>query len=361
MAVAMDWLNSELSCPVCLELFTPPVLVLPCSHNFCKRCIQQTLLDQNQVLETRRFCCPVCRKRIRLRGRGIDRLKRNILLESISEKFRQEKANAKVNEQNHQLQICEKHEELLNLMCLDDDIPICVICKVFGEHSLHNVVRLADVYEERKNSFTKEIKSMYVRSESAEGNSTKIQKIKNDLIMSAEETKAMIEAVGGSMLTMIKLKMSAIKKQVDVECAEKCTHLYATLDALQAPQRLYMQMKTVLEQHSNQVQFLREDSKLRAEASDMLKENIPEKVQEAVTISLGQYLEELLKNVQIYMECPAQATNFLMKISEVYNTWRYGYSEKDALSYTHLDNMIYSFLAREVCLFQSGYSSTEER
>uniref|UniRef100_A0A8C4XH20 RING-type domain-containing protein n=1 Tax=Erpetoichthys calabaricus TaxID=27687 RepID=A0A8C4XH20_ERPCA len=62
ITMAMDWLNSELSCPVCLELFTPPVLVLPCSHNFCKRCIQQTLLDQNQALETRRFCCPICRK-----------------------------------------------------------------------------------------------------------------------------------------------------------------------------------------------------------------------------------------------------------------------------------------------------------
>uniref|UniRef100_A0A8C9FQR8 RING-type domain-containing protein n=1 Tax=Pavo cristatus TaxID=9049 RepID=A0A8C9FQR8_PAVCR len=31
-------LQDELTCPVCLEYFTDPVLVAECGHNFCRAC-----------------------------------------------------------------------------------------------------------------------------------------------------------------------------------------------------------------------------------------------------------------------------------------------------------------------------------
>lgn len=51
-----------LSCPVCLELFTPPVLVLVCAHNFCKQCLEKILTIQNCTHVNGHFCCPICRK-----------------------------------------------------------------------------------------------------------------------------------------------------------------------------------------------------------------------------------------------------------------------------------------------------------
>lgn len=61
-AATMEALGSVLSCPVCLELFTPPVLLLSCSHNFCKQCLELILVCQHCTHVDGQFCCPVCRK-----------------------------------------------------------------------------------------------------------------------------------------------------------------------------------------------------------------------------------------------------------------------------------------------------------
>ena len=58
----MDTLCSELSCPICLEIFTPPILELPCCHNYCKKCVQQTIDAQNSPRNNGQFVCPMCRK-----------------------------------------------------------------------------------------------------------------------------------------------------------------------------------------------------------------------------------------------------------------------------------------------------------
>uniref|UniRef100_A0A8C3D3T7 RING-type domain-containing protein n=1 Tax=Cairina moschata TaxID=8855 RepID=A0A8C3D3T7_CAIMO len=55
-------LREALLCPVCLELFTPPVLVLSCAHNFCKQCLEKILIHQNYHHVNGHFHCPLCRK-----------------------------------------------------------------------------------------------------------------------------------------------------------------------------------------------------------------------------------------------------------------------------------------------------------
>lgn len=34
----MDNLEKQLICPVCLEMFSKPVVILPCQHNLCRKC-----------------------------------------------------------------------------------------------------------------------------------------------------------------------------------------------------------------------------------------------------------------------------------------------------------------------------------
>ncbi|XP_040424497.1 tripartite motif containing 13-like isoform X3 [Cygnus olor] len=58
----MEALREALLCPVCLELFTPPVLVLSCAHNFCKQCLEKILIHQNCHHVNGHFHCPLCRK-----------------------------------------------------------------------------------------------------------------------------------------------------------------------------------------------------------------------------------------------------------------------------------------------------------
>lgn len=35
---AMENLEKQLICPICLEMFTKPVVILPCQHNLCRKC-----------------------------------------------------------------------------------------------------------------------------------------------------------------------------------------------------------------------------------------------------------------------------------------------------------------------------------
>uniref|UniRef100_A0A8C2XHW8 RING-type domain-containing protein n=1 Tax=Cyclopterus lumpus TaxID=8103 RepID=A0A8C2XHW8_CYCLU len=56
-ANAIEELQSELTCPVCLELFCDPV-ILECGHHFCQQCIIQCWEAKSDELSS----CPKCRK-----------------------------------------------------------------------------------------------------------------------------------------------------------------------------------------------------------------------------------------------------------------------------------------------------------
>ena len=47
-----------MDCPVCLEEFKPPILMLNCGHNLCETCTNE-LMNQSDDQE---WPCPICRK-----------------------------------------------------------------------------------------------------------------------------------------------------------------------------------------------------------------------------------------------------------------------------------------------------------
>ena len=49
--------EADLTCTVCLELFTEPK-VLPCCHTFCKKCLEGIL---EKAEEKEKLVCPQCR------------------------------------------------------------------------------------------------------------------------------------------------------------------------------------------------------------------------------------------------------------------------------------------------------------
>lgn len=51
----MENLEKQLICPICLEMFTKPVVILPCQHNLCRKCandIFQVSARQGRDLES---------------------------------------------------------------------------------------------------------------------------------------------------------------------------------------------------------------------------------------------------------------------------------------------------------------------
>lgn len=118
-------LESDLTCPVCKELFRDPVL-LSCSHSFCRAC-----LDGSWKHRVSREC-PVCRKCC-----DGEQPIPNRALKNTCESFQKEKG-WRVPGATELL--CGLHQRDLQLFCIKDEAPICVDCVTL--HSGHDFLPL---------------------------------------------------------------------------------------------------------------------------------------------------------------------------------------------------------------------------
>ncbi|XP_045143371.1 tripartite motif-containing protein 55 isoform X3 [Echinops telfairi] len=122
----MDNLEKQLICPICLEMFTKPVVILPCQHNLCRKCASDIFQASNPYLPTRggstvasggRFRCPSCRHEVVLDRHGVYGLQRNLLVENIIDIYKQESTRP---EKKSDQPMCEEHEEeRINIYCLN--------------------------------------------------------------------------------------------------------------------------------------------------------------------------------------------------------------------------------------------------
>ncbi|XP_062894609.1 zinc-binding protein A33-like [Mobula hypostoma] len=125
---AESW-TEEVICPVCLDLFTDPV-ILVCGHNFCRSCITRCWEREE------RNSCPECREVI------VDRtLRANRALANLAEKARNINLSPKDKESKLH---CEEHEEELKLFCETDKTLICLICAVAQEHREHRFMPIKE-------------------------------------------------------------------------------------------------------------------------------------------------------------------------------------------------------------------------
>uniref|UniRef100_A0A674F4N3 Tripartite motif-containing protein 54 n=1 Tax=Salmo trutta TaxID=8032 RepID=A0A674F4N3_SALTR len=210
----MDSLEKQLICPICLEMFTKPVVILPCQHNLCRKCAQDIFQASNPYLSTRgttvtsggRFRCPSCRHEVVLDRHGVYGLQRNLLVENIIDMYKQEQeSSSKPEPARCDQPMCEEHaDEKINIYCVTCGVPTCSLCKVFGAHKDCDVAPLNTVFNKQKTELTDCI-AMLV------GNNDRIQGIMSQL----DETCKTVEENG--------------RRQKSKVC-ESFDHLYAILE-----------------------------------------------------------------------------------------------------------------------------------
>ncbi|XP_053562936.1 E3 ubiquitin-protein ligase TRIM63 [Bombina bombina] len=154
----MDSLEKQLICPICLEMFNKPVVILPCQHNLCRKCANDVFQAGNPYWPTRtsvsggRFRCPTCRHEVILDRHGVYGLQRNLLVENIIDIYKQDctsRPDRPENKVNHPM--CDKHEdEKINIYCVTCQVPTCSMCKVFGAHKDCEVSPLQNIYQSQK-------------------------------------------------------------------------------------------------------------------------------------------------------------------------------------------------------------------
>uniref|UniRef100_A0A8C6WL19 Tripartite motif containing 59 n=1 Tax=Neogobius melanostomus TaxID=47308 RepID=A0A8C6WL19_9GOBI len=134
----MERLEEDLTCAVCYSLFSDP-RVLPCSHTFCKTCLD-TLLQVSSNYNIWRplrqpLKCPSCRNVAELPPAGTGALPCNVSLKAIIEKLH--------FEGQHQ-------QQPLNMYCVEDRKLICGLCLTVGHHQGHIIDDLQAAYIREK-------------------------------------------------------------------------------------------------------------------------------------------------------------------------------------------------------------------
>lgn len=155
----MDSLEKQLSCPICLDMFTKPVVILPCQHNLCRSCASDLYDSRNPYrFSGGVFRCPTCRFEVVLDRHGVHGLQRNLLVENIIDIYKQQQEVSSNSSPDTNLKpietkgpMCQEHEEeRINIYCVTCQAPTCSMCKVFGQHKDCEVAPLASVYQTQK-------------------------------------------------------------------------------------------------------------------------------------------------------------------------------------------------------------------
>eukprot|EP00062_Callorhinchus_milii_P007515 gi/632949246/ref/XP_007890040.1/ PREDICTED: zinc-binding protein A33-like [Callorhinchus milii] len=145
-------LTEELICPLCLELFTDPV-ILECSHSFCRSCITRCWEKPGPS------SCPMCQETFLERN-----LRTNRALGNLSEKAREMNLDSKDMRIKH---CCEKHQKELKLFCETDKKLICSICRDAQEHRDHSFLPIDEAVEIYKDKVQSSLDSLTQRKAAA--------------------------------------------------------------------------------------------------------------------------------------------------------------------------------------------------
>ncbi|XP_043090976.1 nuclear factor 7, brain-like [Puntigrus tetrazona] len=141
----MDLLSvEEFSCAVCHDIFKDPVL-LTCCHSFCKECLQQFWTA------TKTQECPVCRRRS-----SRDDPPCNLVLKNLCESLKKRRERHSSGSE----EICGVHREKLKLFCLEDEQPVCLVCRDSQKHVSHTFRPIGEIISSYKENLKTALKSL---------------------------------------------------------------------------------------------------------------------------------------------------------------------------------------------------------
>uniref|UniRef100_A0A8C5GXU6 Probable E3 ubiquitin-protein ligase MID2 n=1 Tax=Gouania willdenowi TaxID=441366 RepID=A0A8C5GXU6_GOUWI len=313
----METLESELTCPICLELFEDPLL-LPCAHSLCFNCAHRILVSHcstSKPLESiSAFQCPTCRYVITLNHRGLEGLKRNVTLQNIIDRFQKASLSGPNSptesrrlHHSHPCQFCEQdppreavktcvtcevsycdrclrathpnkkpftshrlvepvpdthirgltcleHEnEKVNMYCLVDDQLICALCKLVGRHREHQVSSLTERFDKLKQTLENNLTNLVKRNSELENQMAKLIQICQQVEVNTAMHEAKLVEECDELVEIIRQRKQVI--------------------AVKIKESKVMKLRKLAQQIANCRQCLERSSALITQAEQSLKEN----------------------------------------------------------------------------------------
>ncbi|KAG8506726.1 E3 ubiquitin-protein ligase TRIM63, partial [Galemys pyrenaicus] len=251
----MENLEKQLICPICLEMFTKPVVILPCQHNLCRKCASDIFQAANPYWTNRggsvsmsggRFRCPSCRHEVVMDRHGVYGLQRNLLVENIIDIYKQEcsrsesvtkhlPAGSDLPKESRPLQkgshpMCKEHEdEKINIYCLTCEVPTCSMCKVFGAHQACEVAPLQSVFQGQKTELSNCISMLVAGNDRVQTIITQLEDSCRVTKENSHQVKEQLSQKFDVLYTILDEKKSELLQQITQEQEEKLSFIEALI------------------------------------------------------------------------------------------------------------------------------------
>ncbi|KAI6059757.1 Tripartite motif-containing protein 54 [Aix galericulata] len=351
-ARSMESLEKQLICPICLEMFTKPVVILPCQHNLCRKCANDVFQASNPLWQSRgssavpsggRFRCPSCRHEVVLDRHGVYGLQRNLLVENIIDIYKQESARRAqgwgqdgavrgwgqwgrgarggpvgsgpsrrpLHAKAEQHLMCEEHEdERINIYCLRCEAPTCSLCKVFGAHKDCEVAPLPAVYQRQKSELSDGIAMLVAGNDRIQAIITQMEEICRTIEENGRRQKQHLGLRFDSLYSILEerkkelLQSIAREQEEKVQCVRGLIRQYG--DHLEASSKLVETAIQAMEEPQMAV-YLQHSKELLKKITDMSKVSMssrPEPGYENMdhfSINVD-YVAEMLRTIEFQTE-----------------------------------------------------------
>ncbi|XP_053198848.1 tripartite motif-containing protein 55b [Scomber japonicus] len=232
---SMENLEKQLTCPICLEMFTKPVVILPCQHNLCRKCANDVFQASNPYLPTRagsltsggRFRCPSCRHEVVLDRHGVYGLQRNLLVENIIDMFKQESSSSKPTPESiEETPMCDVHkDEKINIYCVTHSVPTCSMCKVFGAHKECEVAPITSIYQTKKTELSDGIAMMVGNNDRMQGIISQLEEACRAIEENGRRQKTLVCEKFDHLYSILEEKKREMSQKVTVEQEEKVNYI----------------------------------------------------------------------------------------------------------------------------------------
>ncbi|XP_034025572.1 tripartite motif-containing protein 55b isoform X3 [Thalassophryne amazonica] len=232
----MENLEKQLICPICLEMFAKPVVILPCQHNLCRKCANDVFQASNPYLPTRsgsltsggRFRCPSCRHEVVLDRHGVYGLQRNLLVENIIDMFKQGSSSKPAPEKKEETPMCDIHEdEKINIYCVTHSVPTCSMCKVFGSHKDCEVAPITSIYQTKKTELSDGIAMMVGNNDRMQGIISQLEEACRVIEENSRRQKTLVCEKFDQLYSILEEKKREMSQRVTAEQEEKVNYIRA--------------------------------------------------------------------------------------------------------------------------------------
>ncbi|XP_017711672.1 E3 ubiquitin-protein ligase TRIM63 isoform X1 [Rhinopithecus roxellana] len=237
----MENLEKQLICPICLEMFTKPVVILPCQHNLCRKCASDIFQAANPYWTGRgssvsmsggRFRCPTCRHEVIMDRHGVYGLQRNLLVENIIDIYKQECSSRPLQKGSHPM--CKEHEdEKINIYCLTCEVPTCSMCKVFGVHKACEVAPLQSVFQGQKTELNNCISMLVAGNDRVQTIITQLEDSCRVTKENSHQVKEELSQKFDTLYAILDEKKSELLQRITQEQEEKLSFIEALIQQYQ--------------------------------------------------------------------------------------------------------------------------------